>query len=198
MEGVVFDCDGVLADSEGVSFEAWRRALAVHGHDLTAEEFAPSIGTTDRDVAEAWAPRLGTDAGRLERRAREAFLDLAGDVELFDDALALRDRIDVPTAVGTNSARWRLDAILRATGVGARFPVTVTASDVERPKPAPDIYVAAFRALGVEPGAGMVIEDSPSGIAAAKAAGATVVAVDRGHLPRASLGSADLVVGALT
>ena len=180
-----------------MSFDAWSDALAIHGHDLTAEEFAPSIGTTDRDVAEAWAPQLAIDADTLERQAREAFLAHAGDVELFTDALALRDRIDVPVAVGTNSARWRLDAILRATGVTDRFPITVTASDVERPKPAPDIYVSAFAALGVEPTAGLVVEDSPSGITAARAAGAVVVAVDRGHLPRSSLAGADLVVAAL-
>ena len=181
-----------------MSYAAWSRALAMHGHDLTAEEFAPSIGTTDRDVAEAWAPRLGTDADTLERRAREAFLALAGDVELFADALALRERLDVPAAVGTNSARWRLDAILGATGVADRFPVTVTATDVRRPKPAPEIYATAFHVLGVEPSSGLVIEDSPSGITAAKAAGAIVVSVDRGHLPRASLEGADLVVASLT
>lgn len=188
----------MLADSEPVSHDSWARALALHGHELTVEEFTPSIGTTDRDVAELWAPRLDTDPDTLEREARDAFLDLAVNVELFEDALALRDRIDVPTAVGTNSARWRLDAILGATGVAERFPVTVTASDVDRPKPAPDIYAAAFLALGVDPSAGLVIEDSPSGIAAARAAGAVVVAVDRGHLPSDSLGDAHLVVPSLT
>ncbi len=57
----------------------------------------------------------------------------------------------VPVAVGTNSARWRLDAILSGIGLSHRFPITVTASDVDHPKPAPDIYAAAFAAMGVAP-----------------------------------------------
>lgn len=193
----MFDCDGVLADSEHVSYEAWRAALLLHGHDLSVEEFSSSIGTTDRDVAELWAPRLGSDPDVIESDARKAFLDRVGDVDVFGDALALRDRLDIPVAVGTNSARWRLDAILDGTVLRERFSVTVTASDVERPKPAPDIYIAAFEALGVEPEVGLVIEDSPSGIGAARASGAWVLAVDRGHLPAEALAGAHRLVTTL-
>ena len=193
----MFDCDGVLVDSEPVSFRAWQDAIGTHGHHLTEEEFQTSIGTTDRMVAEAWAPRLGTDVDRLDDLAREAFLARAGELQVFEDAVTLRKSIDLPVAIGTNSARWRLDAVLAATGLDSFFDVSVTASEVARPKPAPDIYLEAFARIGVPPRRGMVLEDSPSGTRAAKAAGAHVVAVDRGLIDVADLEAADQVVDGL-
>ena len=187
----------MLVDSEPVSFRAWQDAISVFGHRLTEEEFQSSIGTTDRMVAEAWAPRLGTDADRLDELARDAFLARAGELRVFEDAVALRRSIDLPVAIGTNSARWRLDAVLEATGLGAWFDVSVTASEVANPKPAPDIYTEAFLRIGVRPDRGIVLEDSPSGTRAAKAAGAHVVAVDRGLIDTAELAAADEVVSVL-
>ncbi len=187
----------MLVDSEPVSFRAWQDAISTHGHRLTEQEFQSSIGTTDRMVAETWAPRLGTDADSLDALARDAFLARAGELRVFDDAVALRSSLDLPVAIGTNSARWRLDAVLAATGLGALFDVSVTASEVANPKPAPDIYLEAFKRIGVRSHRGMVLEDSPSGTRAAKAAGAHVVAVDRGLIDAADLAAADEVVSAL-
>jgi HAD superfamily hydrolase (TIGR01509 family) len=194
---VVFDCDGVLVDSEPVSYRAWQDAIALHGHHLTEEEFEASIGTTDRMVAELWAPKLGTTADVLDDQAKQAFLARADELQVFADALALRATIDVPVAIGTNSARWRLDTVLAATGLGELFEVSVTASDVVNPKPAPDIYLRAFEGIGVAAPRGLVLEDSPSGTKAARAAGAYVVAVDRGVIDRALLSPADQIVGTL-
>lgn len=187
----------MLVDSEPVSYLAWGDAIGAFGHELTAAEFEPSIGTTDRMVAETWSTKLNTTADRLDALARASFLARISEVTVFDDAVTLRDSLQVPTAVGTNSERWRLDAILESTDLARRFPTSVTASDVAAPKPAPDIYEAAFTAIDVSPARGVVIEDSPSGIAAASATGAFVVAVDRGHLDRAALAGADLVVTSL-
>ncbi len=180
-----------------MSYRAWRDAIGLHGHDLTQAEFEVSIGTTDRKVAEFWAPRLGTSADTLDGEAKEAFLARATELEVFADAVALRETIDVPVAIGTNSARWRLDAVLAATGLHRHFEVSITASDVANPKPAPDIYLRAFEGIGVAASRGMVLEDSPSGTKAAKATGAFVVAVDRGLLDPAALSSADRIVGTL-
>lgn len=197
MEAVVFDCDGVLVDSEPVSFRAWQDAIAIFGHTLTEDEFLATVGTTDRMVAESWAPRLGTDADRLDDLARDAFLARAHELDVFQDAVALRESMDLPVAIGTNSARWRLDAVLSATGLDDLFGVSVTATDVDEPKPAPDIYLRAFDLLGVPPSLGLVLEDSPSGVRAARAAGAYVVAVDRGLVDVADLEAADDIVARL-
>lgn len=187
----------MLVDSEPVSFHAWRDAIGTYGHDLTESEFKTSIGTTDRMVAELWALRLGTDPDHLDELAKDAFLARSAELTVFEDALALRNQLDLPVAIGTNSARWRLDALLAATGLDALFDVSVTASDVAHPKPAPDIYLRAFQRIGVPPHRGLVLEDSPSGTTAAKASGARVIAVDRGLVDVADLGSADQIVGSL-
>lgn len=193
----MFDCDGVLVDSEPISYLAWAAAIARYGHHLTPAEFAVTVGTTDERVAIDWAPQLGCDPVELHEAANEEFRLRCSDAELFPDSLALRESLTVPSAVGTNSQRWRLDLILSATGLDSLFAHTVSVDDVERPKPAPDIYLEAFSLIGVDPTDGLVIEDSPAGIAAARATGAFVVAVDRGELDAVELQGASVVVPTL-
>jgi HAD superfamily hydrolase (TIGR01509 family) len=100
-------------------------------------------------------------------------------------------------AVASNSDRWRLDAVLAAAGLAGRFQVSVGANEVSHPKPAPDVYVRAAELLAIDPVECLVIEDSPTGIAAARNAGMAVIAVDRGHFPRGSLEQADQVLTSL-
>lgn len=194
----MFDCDGVLVDSEPLSFRAWSAVTAARGERMTESQFTDSIGTTDRDVARIWGERLGCDPTVLLDEADRAFLEVVTETSVFEDALALRRSISVPVGVATNSERWRLDAILGATGLTEQFPATVTSDEVSHPKPAPDVYLDAFRMIGVSPFAGLVVEDSPSGITSAKAAGAYVVAVNRGHIEESLLSGADLIVTTLS
>jgi HAD superfamily hydrolase (TIGR01509 family) len=197
-EAVIFDCDGVLADSEWASAAAWQRTLENHDFQLSAEEFARFIGTTDRDLAETFGPRLAIDPELILRNANDQLRAiLAGGLRAFDDAVGLLDRLDVPVAVASNSDRWRLDAVLSAAGLGGRFQVSVGGDEVSQPKPAPDVYLRAAELLAVNPGACLVIEDSPTGIASAREAGMGVIAVDRGHFTPELLEEADQVVGSL-
>lgn len=197
-DAVVFDCDGVIADSEPTSRAAWIRAVRWAGHETTPEEFHRFVGTTDRVVAEHYASLLGVPADELERLARAAFLDvLATGLDVFDDALDLLDAVRAegrPVGVGSNSARWRLDAVLDAAGVRDRFVASVAGDEVRRPKPEPDVYTRVAEQLGLDPGRCVVIEDSPTGIAAAAAAGCRVVAVRRGMFSPDALAGADAVV----
>ncbi|NIP80177.1 MAG: HAD-IA family hydrolase, partial [Gemmatimonadetes bacterium] len=116
----------------------------------------------------------GVAADELERRARAAFLDeLATGLEAYEDARLLLESVLAegrPVGVGSNSARWRLDAVLTAAGVRDRFRASVAGDEVANPKPAPDVYARVVASLGVAPAACVVIEDSPTGIAAAAAA----------------------------
>lgn len=197
-DAVVFDCDGVIADSEPTSEAAWIRAVGSAGHGMTSEEFHRFVGTTDRFVAEHYAPLLGVPAGELERRARAAFLDeLGSGLAVFDDAIALLDAVERegrPVGVGSNSARWRLDAVLETAAVRHRFASSVAGDEVRRPKPDPDVYARVVEELGIAPGRCVVIEDSPTGIRAAASAGCRVVAVRRGMFPLDALSGADAVV----
>jgi HAD superfamily hydrolase (TIGR01509 family) len=83
----------------------------------------------------------------------------------------------VPLALASNTPRELVDFAVSAAGLDGFFDAVVTAEEVERPKPAPDIYLAACRALGVEPRDALALEDSPPGVKAARRAGLTVIAV---------------------
>ena len=195
---VIFDCDGVLADSEWASAAAWQRTLDSYGFLLSADEFARFIGTTDRDLAETFGRRLAIDPEIVLSNANDHLRAILSEgIEAFADAVGLLERLDVPVAVASNSDRWRLDAVLSAAGLAGRFQVSVGADEVSQPKPAPDVYLRAADLLAVDPGGCLVIEDSPTGIAAAREAGMGVIAVDRGHFPREMLERADQIVGSL-
>ena len=192
--GVCLDCDGVLVDSEPVSELAWSRTLARFGIDV--ERFDAWVGRTDAEIARHYAALIGTSPDELAAAADEALADeLTRGVEPFADAVTLVDRVEaagVPCAVVSNSSRRRLDRVLSAAGLAGRFSVTVSSSDVALPKPAPDVYLRAVELLGAD--RCLAIEDSPTGVAAARAAGLVVVAVDRGVFPPAELSGADRVV----
>jgi HAD superfamily hydrolase (TIGR01509 family) len=148
-------------------------------------------------VAERFGPELGVDPMSLEQEARRAFEGIAHEAKGFEDALDLVDRLEaanVPIAVATNGLRWRLDSLLTAVGLERLLSRSVTAEEVARPKPAPDLYETASRLVGVAPPRCLVIEDSPIGVAAARAAGCRVIAVDRGMFERAHLAGAEVIV----
>lgn len=196
-DAVLFDCDGVLVDSEPVSYMAWSATLAAHGYRLDIDEFSDSVGGTETMVAQRFAPEIGADPTTLEKEAQVAFKEIAGQARGFGDSAVLVERLErsgVPIAVATNGLRWRLDVLLAAVGLERLLSASVTADEVLRPKPAPDLYLAAARLTGVDPDRCLVLEDSPTGITAAKAAGCLVIAVERGMFDRSRLRDADVIV----
>ncbi len=196
-DAVLFDCDGVLVDSEPVSYVAWSETLAGYGFDLTVEAFSESVGGTETMVAEQFSPAVGVDPVTLELEAQRAFEAIAGQAVGFPDTIALVGRLEaegVPVAVATNGLRWRLDVLLEAVGLARLLPNSVTADEVVRPKPAPDLYLAAARMVRTDPARCIVIEDSPTGVAAATAAGCQVIALDRGMFPSIRLAAATLTL----
>lgn len=203
MRPIVFDCDGVLVDSEQLAWSAWREVLATHGITLTDEDVALLTGRTDKDAHAHFAGRgelpdhasfweeLSDVTFRLFDRHLLAFEDAADTL----DALQLRGAV---MAVASSSPRERLDRSLVATGLRSYFQFIVGGDEVANGKPAPDLFVAAAAGLEVEPEACLAVEDSPAGIFAARAAGMTVIAVERGQYSTDDLRTADLVVPRLT
>jgi HAD superfamily hydrolase (TIGR01509 family) len=199
---VVFDCDGVLVDSEALAWSAWRESLAPHGIDITQREVEELTGRTERDAFDYFATRgalppydafwpvLAERVHRLFEEYLEAFEDAVDTLEVLHQ----RGR---PLAVASSSPRARLDISLRSTGLDRFFSVVVAGDEVERGKPAPDLYLRAAEGLGVDPVTCVAVEDAPAGVAAAKAAGMRVVAVLRGHYQPEAL-AADLSVPRLT
>jgi HAD superfamily hydrolase (TIGR01509 family) len=195
--GVVFDCDGTLVDSEPLSGEAWRRAVAPYGYAVTDADLAACLGI----------PYLRTHAFLGERvdlpdpqtfwpqLRRELFALIDAGLPRFADAVqALEDlrARGVPVAVASSSVRERLDHTLASAGLA--FSVSIAGDEVEHGKPAPDMFLAAAERLGVAPARCVVVEDSPPGVAAGRAAGMPTLGVCRVPGHEAALGQADRVV----
>jgi mannitol-1-/sugar-/sorbitol-6-phosphatase len=200
VDAVLFDCDGVLVDSEPASEWAWRSTLAEY--DIEMGDFSSWVGTTDESIAVRYAPEAGVSPTVLADRAAALLLEglSARPLEVFPDARKALDQVDgsrMASAVVTNSESWRLEAILASAGLKDRFTLRITADDVAHPKPEPDIYLLASRLVETDPSRCLVLEDSPTGVASARAAGMRVVAVDRGVFGAASLAAATRVVQSL-
>jgi HAD superfamily hydrolase (TIGR01509 family) len=198
---VVFDNDGLLLDTE----EAWTRAEVTlfdrHGGVFTHEHKRDLIGSSHNVAAGKLEAMLGMPGRGLELMAElhdlvmeEALRDVEPRPGAPELVAALREA-GIPVGVASNSPRDFLDRVLATGGMAGRFDVTVAGDEVARPKPEPDIYVAACAALGAEPARAVALEDSPTGAAAAKAAGMTVIGVP--YLPDMEIPPADLVAGSL-
>jgi HAD superfamily hydrolase (TIGR01509 family) len=199
MTAVIFDCDGTLVDSEPLARTAWERALAPYGYTVTEADVEACVGLPFPRVHAYFAERVALpDHDAMWAAFSGRLFDLI-DTELvpFDDAIAaareLRSR-GVPVAVASSSPRERLHRTLGRAGLLDAFDVTVAGDEVERGKPAPDMFLLAAARLGVEPSACVVIEDSPPGVQAGVAAGMFTLAVCRVPGTEASLAAADRVV----
>jgi HAD superfamily hydrolase (TIGR01509 family) len=180
---IVFDNDGLLLDTE----EAWTRAETTlferHGHTFTDEHKRDLIGSSHTVAAgklEAMLERPGEGLALMAELHDLVMAEALHDVAPRPGAVALVDALlaaGTPIAVASNSSRDFLDRVLRTAGVAERFAVTVAGDEVAHPKPAPDIYLEACRRRGADPAASVGLEDSPTGAAAAKAAGLTVIGV---------------------
>jgi HAD superfamily hydrolase (TIGR01509 family) len=196
----VFDCDGLLLDTEA----AWTRAesslFARHGRTFGPEDKLALIGTSFRESAGILerlleAPGRGDEMiGELLERAAEEFAQGVAPLPGAAEAVrALRGRR--PIGVASNSPRRLVELALEGAGMSESFDAVVTGDDVTHQKPAPDLYLEACRRLGRAPQETVALEDSPSGVASARAAGLYVIGVP--YLPEIEL-EADLVAGSLT
>jgi HAD superfamily hydrolase (TIGR01509 family) len=199
MTAAIFDCDGTLVDSEPLARTAWERALLPYGYALTDADAEASVGLPYPRVHAYYAERASlpdADAFWTEFSG-ELFALIDSDLVLFDDAVdaarALRSR-GVPVAVASSSPRERLQRTLGRAGLLDAFDVVVAGDEVAHGKPAPDMFLLAAARLGVDPRACVVIEDSPPGVQAGRAAGMFTLAVCRVPGTEASLAAADRVV----
>jgi beta-phosphoglucomutase-like phosphatase (HAD superfamily) len=195
---LLFDMDGLMVDSEPLWLEVERDFARARGGDFTAELARECVGRGLANTLAVMHRTFGVPVDPVRDAADivEHFIVRVGDLglkpgflELFDEARAR----DVPRALASSSARRLVEAILGRFEVRERFDAVVSGDDVVHPKPAPDIFLEAARRLGVAPPGCVVLEDSPSGVRAARAAGMPVIAVPESH-PEAFAALADAVV----
>lgn len=179
---LIFDLDGLLVDSEPIWFEVEGGFLADLGHTWTREEANACMGQGTPNTLRIWRERYGVevDVERDTARIVDRMIARAGRMNLQPGARALLERVqreDCPAAVASSSPRRLIEAVLEAKGIHAFFDVVVSAQEVPRPKPAPDVFLRAASLLQVPSTATVVLEDTLAGTRAGIDAGARVLAV---------------------
>lgn len=195
-DAVVFDCDGVLVDSEGLAVEVTHRIVTDLGWETDVETLSKLfIGCSSEFYYATLQEQLGRTlepgwdapyAGWLDEALAERLESIPG----IREALA---EIDVPIALASNSRNARIRTSLTTVGLLDRFEGRIcSAEDEAHGKPAPDVYLAAARTLGVDPARCIAIDDSPTGVLAAQRAGMFVLAYT-GHFGPADFPQHDRV-----
>jgi len=203
VEAVAFDLDGTLVDTEPIFSEAVRRLLARRGIDFDAAFMASIMGTPAAEALPRFCARFRlADPAALAEECRELFADLLGarPAPLMPGAAELLARLRSarrPAAIATSSGPEFVERVFGPHGLMERFDFVLTCADVVRGKPAPEVYEKAAARFGVEPSRMLVLEDSPNGLRAAKAAGARCVVVPHAQTPSNELAEADAVVPSL-
>jgi len=207
--GLIFDVDGVIADTEAVNAKVTARVFEeLFGlKGVRDEDFTAGIGRGDEEYVRAGARthglELSDEQAKAGTRLRERyFMDalgksrlpvFAGVLELIDAALASGN---FRLAIATSGSFEKSRAIVQSVKVPYEKMVHVSGSDVRRRKPAPDLFLLAAERMGIEPGRCVVIEDAPDGVRAAKTAGAKCIAVTN-TTSADRLSEADLVCDSL-
>lgn len=211
LEAVIFDFDGVLADSEPLHLRVYQAVLAEQGLSLTTDEYySVYLGFDDVAAFREMAERKGlrVEDGRLEQlvaRKTALFQELVRSVDVLfpGTAACLRASASVcPIAVASGALRHEIELILGAAGLLDLVPVIVAAGDTARGKPAPDPFALALDRLSaaagrrLRPGRSVGIEDSHWGLESARAAGLVTVALTT-SFPAEALSAADLVLAGI-
>jgi HAD superfamily hydrolase (TIGR01509 family) len=209
IRAVILDMDGLLIDSEPVWREVEREVFSELGVRLTEADMLSTMGRSITEVAAHWRrhrPWPGAETGEPDDAAigervvdrMVAHVRARGEpMRGVREAVELFRRRRLRVAIASSSPHRLIDAVCERLGLGW-VEVRCSADDEARGKPAPDVFLTAARRLRVEPAACLAIEDSPSGVLAARAGGMRCVAVPDPHLagdPRYA--QADLVLGSL-
>ena len=174
IRGVIFDLDGVVADSHPLHEEAWRILLTEKGLEPALDLSFIYSGRSRSEILEHYLGPLGeAERAKLGRRKDELFSRLMHRIRVQPGLLRVLDQLnaaDIPFALATSASRSRTYEILDKLGITDRFMAIVTNHDVSDPKPAPEVFLEAASRLGLSPQEAAVIEDSVAGVQAARAA----------------------------
>jgi len=179
--GLIFDCDGTLADSMPIHWRAWDQTCQRHGLEFTEERHYALGGTPSRRIFEILGKEQGValDPLALSQEKEAAYLLLMPEVKPVKPVLAIarEHRGKLPMAIATGGQRNCITQLLEHLEIADWFEALVTSEDIEHPKPAPDTFLKAATLIGVAPEQCRAYEDTDLGMQAINAAGMEAVDV---------------------
>lgn len=200
-QGVIFDMDGVIIDSEPLHYKVFEQHCKKLGFTASEEEYNSFIGSTDLDMFTFLKDRyhLQETVEDLVQHKRAMFLDYLKSIdekpiELVDVLIRDLASKDIKLALASSSDMDVILLILDKFKLTHFFDAIVSGTELERSKPAPDIFLKAAEGLNIEPGACLVIEDSRNGVAAAKAAGMKCIGFHNPNSGNQDLSAADKII----
>jgi beta-phosphoglucomutase family hydrolase len=181
IQGIIFDCDGTLADTMPLHWRAWQVITARHRLHLPEDRFYALGGVPSRDILKMLSAEQGVPIDHLAvAHEKEAeYLPLIAQVEPIHlvVAIARENHTKIPLAVASGGTRSIIEQVLQHLGIRELFQAIVTSEDVRNQKPAPDIFLEAARRIGVPPQACRAYEDTDLGMQAIRAAGMEAIDV---------------------
>ena len=208
IKAVIFDMDGLMIDTELLHSDAHAEVIKQHGKEPKIDRETGLVHTVGKSIKEnSEKMRLKYDiqqtAEELERQKHEVYFQLLATSKI-EPRLGLLELINllmenkIKTAIGSSGIKKGIQLILKNLKIEKNFPVIVSLEDVKRPKPFPDIFLKAAEGLSVKPKDCLVLEDSQSGVEAAKNAGMKVYAVPNKYTSNQDFSKADLIVDSLS
>jgi beta-phosphoglucomutase family hydrolase len=186
VRGLIFDCDGTVADTMPLHYRAWQEAMRHHGAEFPEALFWEMAGIPTTRIIELLNEKHGWTVPVAEGAAlkEQLYVELIHEVKPIEPVAAVvREYAGrLPMAVATGGTRAIVQRTLSAVGLLQHFTAIVTADDVPNGKPAPDIFLESAKRLGLPPGECLVFEDADLGVQAATAAGCKVIDI-RPHGP---------------
>ncbi len=188
VRGLIFDCDGTLADSMPPHYVAWSETLSRYGLALDEDEFYRMGGWPTVVVARHLLERAGAshDPVQIMHEKEARFQEILHTVQPIPPVVAVVRHYEgrLPMAVASGGIGVICRQILDYVGLGTTFDTVVTADDVTRHKPEPDIFLEAARRIGISPAECLVFEDAEPGLEAARRAGMRVIDIRGWFTPR--------------
>jgi beta-phosphoglucomutase-like phosphatase (HAD superfamily) len=181
IQGLIFDCDGTLADTMPFHWKAWQTVLARHRLHLPEDRFYRLGGVPSRDILKMLGQEQGVAVDHLAvaKEKEAAYLPFIAQVEPIQLVVAIAREHEgkLPMAVASGGSRPIIEQVLQHLGIRHLFAAVVTNEDIVRQKPAPDIFLEAARRIGVPPNRCRGYEDTDLGLEAIRAAGMDAVDV---------------------
>jgi len=181
IKGLIFDCDGTLADTMPLHWRAWQAITSKHSILFPEDRFYALGGVPTRDILKVLREeqQLGIDPLVVAKEKEEEYVKLMAHVGPIHEVVTIaRDHLGkVPMAVASGGTRHVINDVLHHLKIRELFEAVVTSEDVTNQKPSPDIFLEAARQIGIEPGFCRAYEDTDLGMQAIRAAGMDAVDV---------------------